>query len=278
MKPMRSRAPAILFAAYTVAASASPGWAGGYLQSRCRALLQARDLRQTEVSLCVVDLDRAETLVSIHAEAPRIPASNMKLFTTAAAQSTLGASFTFRTTLSLLENEGDQKHPSLLLVGDGDPALADPKTMLEGEDVETMLARCVEAVRNAGAAQLDTLVIDDRVFDHQWVHPDWPREQLNRWYCAEVGGVNFHTNCLGVYPQPTLAGQSPTITLVPTAPFLKGQLRNRAVTGNADTFWISRKHQTNRMTFMGKVIPGVTRAIFALQNGLLYGKKGRKAR
>lgn len=31
------------------------------------------------------------------------------------------------------------------------------------------------------------------------------------------------------------------------------------------------------MTFAGKVIPGVTRAIFSLQNSLLYGKQGDKS-
>ena len=55
----------------------------------------------------------------------------------------------------------------------------------------------------------------------------------------------------------------------------------RAPTAHLDELQDSEwKHAEEHggMTFMGKVIPGVTRAAFALQNGLLYGRKGRKSR
>jgi len=249
--PLRGRT--ILTAAFLLVVFVGPTFAGGYLQSRCRALLQTHALKTTKLGLCVLDLDRGETLVSINAAALRIPASNMKLFTSAAALSMLGPSFTFRTTLSLLDDDTDQERGTLVLVGDGDPALGDPLAMEEGQGVEDFLARWVEAVQRSGVKQIGRLIVDDRIFDRQWTHPDWPRDQLNRWYCAEVGGINFHQNCLGAFPQPTLSGQSPTVTLVPASPFIAGTLRNRSVTGDTDTFWISRRHETNRITFMGKV-------------------------
>ena len=254
MNPVLQRRRSILAAGFLLFLCASHAAASGSsLHGRFRSLVQARDLKTTSVAICVMDLDRGETLVSLGAEKPMIPASNMKLLTTAAALSTLGPAFTFRTTLSALEGEDADDGTTLLLVGDGDPALVDPRGMDEGDDVEVVLHRWVEAVQRGGVKRVGTLIVDDRVFDRQWAHPDWPRDQLNRWYCAEVAGINFHQNCLGVYPQPTAVGQSPTITLVPDAPFMAGGIRNRAVTGDADTFWISRKHATNRITFMGKV-------------------------
>ena len=105
------------------------------------------------------------------------------------------------------------RYDTLIFVGDGDPALGDPRGMAEGEDVETVLRKWTEAVQRGGVTRVGTLIVDDRVFDRQWAHPDWPRDQLNRWYCAEVAGINFHQNCLGVYPQPTMKGQSPIVTL-----------------------------------------------------------------
>jgi D-alanyl-D-alanine carboxypeptidase/D-alanyl-D-alanine-endopeptidase (penicillin-binding protein 4) len=45
-------------------------------------------------------------------------------------------------------------------------------------------------------------LLDDRVFDREYVHPDWPRDQLHSAYCAEVSGLNFHANVLNVYIDP----------------------------------------------------------------------------
>ena len=226
---------------------------GGYLHGKFRALIQARNLGKTSVAICVADLDQRETLVALGADKAMIPASNMKLLTTAAALSTLGPSFTFRTTLAVLEADTKDNGDTLIFVGDGDPALGDPRGMTEGEDVETVLRKWTEAVQRGGVTRVGTLIVDDRVFDRQWAHPDWPRDQLNRWYCAEVAGINFHQNCLGVYPQPTMKGQSPIVTLAPDPPFMASGVRNRAITSDTDTFWISRKHATNHITFMGKV-------------------------
>jgi D-alanyl-D-alanine carboxypeptidase/D-alanyl-D-alanine-endopeptidase (penicillin-binding protein 4) len=56
--------------------------------------------------------------------------------------------------------------------------------------------------KQAGASGIREVVLDDRVFDREYIHPDWPREQLQQTYCAEVGGLNFHGNLLSVYIEP----------------------------------------------------------------------------
>ncbi|NJL31723.1 MAG: hypothetical protein HC898_08875 [Phycisphaerales bacterium] len=59
--------------------------------------LSGTKLGKTKVSLCVLDVTTGRTLVSIDADEPMIPASNMKLITAATALSTLGKDFIFRT-------------------------------------------------------------------------------------------------------------------------------------------------------------------------------------
>lgn len=222
------------------------------LEQRVRTLLANADLRDTTYSISVVDLTDRENLVDLNAHRTMIPASNMKLITSVAAMDVLGPSFVFQTSLNLLPGSNNQ--PSdLLVIASGDPAFGDPKLLAEhGIDVERLLEKFVDAVLASGQKHFARLLVDDRVFDQNFVHPTWPRDQLNRWYCAQVAGLNFHTNCLDVTPSPAdRAGLPPAIEIMPQVNFI--QTTNDAVTARPRTFWISRRLGSNDITFHGKV-------------------------
>jgi D-alanyl-D-alanine carboxypeptidase/D-alanyl-D-alanine-endopeptidase (penicillin-binding protein 4) len=263
------------------------------LQTQVRGMVNAANLGQTEVGVLIVDLSTGKTLASINSDEPMIPASNMKLVTTAAALKTLpeGPDFTFRTELRLIApsdwpvetnpnapgtpgagappadgaaaqpapapaNASPASAPSkgyvLVIRGDGDPALGDPVVLAaHGMDVEGLLLAWVNAVKDAKVDAVDRIVVDDRVFDHQFVHPTWPAGQLNRWYCAQVAGVNFYDNCIDVFVEPTKPGQPPSYRLTPGAPFLS--VANRAITGEPDFFVVNRKNGSNELMLSGKV-------------------------
>jgi len=251
------------FAAFVVFWFASSAVAR--LPAEIRNIIEAAGLRQTKIAMLAVDLDTGEELVAFNVDEPMIPASNMKLITTAGALHILGPEFIFRTELRLIQpndwpnpnepsaNELDTSHGRVLVIhGDGDPGFCDPKLMDEHNlDLDQLLRAWVQAVADTGVTAIESLLVDDRVFDNQWTHPTWPEDQLNQWYCAQVAGLNFYTNCLEIFPEPTQLGESPRITVFPNIPTVK--LRNRAVTGSTDTFWISRKPASNQITFWGKV-------------------------
>lgn len=248
-----------LFLAASLAASAQ-----AELQTQVQRIINAAGLQQTRVGIFVQDLRTGEVLASIDPDAQLAPASNLKLVTTAAAVKILGPDFAFRTTLSLIEPQDwpagtapPGGHPgaigrNLVVRGDGDPGFADPDILgTRSTDVEAFLNSWVAAVKAANVTAIDQVIVDDRVFDRTYVHPTWPEDQLNRWYCAQVAGLTFYDNCLDVYTDPTGIGQNPRVRLVPAAPFLS--TTNRAVTGKVDTFWVARKAQNNELTFRGEV-------------------------
>jgi D-alanyl-D-alanine carboxypeptidase/D-alanyl-D-alanine-endopeptidase (penicillin-binding protein 4) len=129
----------------------------------------------------------------------------------------------------------------------GDPVLLEQ----HGLDIDQLVQQWVAVVQKTGIRLFDQLIVDDRVFDREFVNAAWPEDQLNRWYCAQVAGINFHDNCLDVYPRPTNSGLAPILRISPESPFLR--LSNRAVSGATDSFWISRRMGTNEMTFHGVV-------------------------
>lgn len=174
---------------------------GQNLERKVRDALNQARLGTAKVGVYIYDVTRGTELVDIRVgggDQGMIPASNLKLLTSGAALAQLGADYEFRTTLVLA---GDK----LVVRGTGDPALADPELLnTMGLDLNTMLDRLVSmAKQTAGTATgIREIVLDDRVFDRESVHPEWPREQLHLAYCAPVSGLNFHANLMNVYVEP----------------------------------------------------------------------------
>jgi D-alanyl-D-alanine carboxypeptidase/D-alanyl-D-alanine-endopeptidase (penicillin-binding protein 4) len=248
----------LVLATLCVGLLAARAHAGGNIDAQVAEMIQSADLRQTTVGLMAMDVRSGETIVLVNPDEPMIPASNMKLVTTAAALDLLGPDHRFETELRLINADADAA--KLVIIGDGDPALGDPKLLRQqGQDAPMLLDRWIDAATGSGVRRIKSITVDDRIFDRKFVHPDWPVDQLNRWYCAEVAGLNFHDNCLDLYPQPTVRGRAPLVRMLPEAPFM--EVTNRAATGKTDTFWISRQRNTNVITYRGKVKTARTKPI-----------------
>ncbi len=217
------------------------------LNPEVRSLIDKHALRDAKVGVSVMDADTGEVLGEINAAAQLIPASNMKLLSSGAAIDYLGPDFVFETELV---RAGD----TLILVGAGDPALADPVLLKEmGMDVEGLLTHWVDAAtRNEGPA-IRRLIVDDRIFDRNLIHPSWPADQLNRWYCAEVSGFNFHTNVISVFASPAKPGDAPRISIEPRADWLDLSNRAKSTNTGANTLWGARALGGNAMTLHGAV-------------------------
>ncbi len=250
------------FLACALALTCGLAWVGvapavADISPQVQQLIQAAGLRDTAVAVCAVDADSGQTLVALAADEPMIPASNMKLVTSAAALDLLGPDFVFRTQLLRVDAGARQPGQSdagidLMIRGDGDPAFGDPKLLQRDNlNVDDLLNWWVQGVREAGITHVEHLIVDDRVFDDQFVHPSWPPDQLSAWYCAQVAGINFYDNTLDIVPEATVAGQAPRVRIIPEAPFLTTV--NRAVTGNADNFIVSRKTGGNELYFGGRI-------------------------
>lgn len=221
------------------------------LDNEVQRLVSAAKLGKAKAAISVIDLQSGEVLAAHRAGEPMVPASNMKLLTSGAALFTLGSEFIFRTQIEL---SGD----TLILEGSGDPALADPEVlgrMQPAMTVDGLLKVLADGVRKQTAGPIASVVVDDRVFDRELVHPTWPADQLNRWYCAEVNGLNFHTNVLYVFPRPSPdgPGRPASYTYQPEAPWLEIAVKARTVADGKNTAWLSREDDANRFTMYGEV-------------------------
>lgn len=167
----------------------------------------------------VVDLEGGETVYAWNADEARVIASNTKLFTTAAALDGLGPGYFFETRLLARGRVADGVLAGDLgVVGGGDPSISgrqdgDPYSVFRGWAAE---------LRALGVGRVDgDLLLDHGLFEDQTIHPDWPRDQLTRWYEAPVGGLSFNDNCVLVRVWPGGNGGRARVELVPPAPLLE---------------------------------------------------------
>jgi serine-type D-Ala-D-Ala carboxypeptidase/endopeptidase (penicillin-binding protein 4) len=221
------------------------------LNARVESIISGAKIGAARVGVSIIDLESGRTLAEVRDEAGYIPASNMKLLTSGTALAVLGDDFVFRTELIL---EGER----LVIRGSGDPALADPallERMQPKMTVDGFIGSLAGAVAKSGATHISEVVVDDRIFDRKWVHETWPVNQLDRWYCAPVSGLNFHTNVLSVFPSPSPEGmnRAPIAALEPSAPWLEIENKAKTTGSGKNSVWLTRDPDANKFVMYGEV-------------------------
>ena len=185
----------VVFSAQTIGSTVALGQ--GALERDLRSALASLPHAETRFGACVVDLTSGDTVFAQQADHPLTPASSMKLFTMVVALDVLGPDFEFRTVLA---TDGT----NIFVIGDGDPAFGDQKLLeARGESISSDFERWADALGMLGMTTIPgDLVIDESVFDHQLVHPSWEESDLDNWYAAPVGALNFNDNCIDITISP----------------------------------------------------------------------------
>ncbi|MEM8933062.1 MAG: D-alanyl-D-alanine carboxypeptidase/D-alanyl-D-alanine-endopeptidase, partial [Acidobacteriota bacterium] len=121
----------------------------------------------------------------------------------------------------------------LAVIGGGDPNLSGRHS---NGDSYAFFREWAAALKALGIHRVDgEIFLVHGLFDDQLVHPDWPKDQLDRWYEAPVAALSFNDNCVlvKIEPIPTLdaspGGGEARVGLVPDLPSLRLAARVRIV-------------------------------------------------
>jgi D-alanyl-D-alanine carboxypeptidase/D-alanyl-D-alanine-endopeptidase (penicillin-binding protein 4) len=142
--------------------------------------------------------DTGEEIFSQNQEKSLVPASNMKLFTTAVALLKLGPEFRYQTRLYGLGEVDDEGtlQGSLLIEGSGDPTISGRFT--DGKITATFEA-WAESLTSRGIRKIAGDIIgDDDIFDDQSLGPGWAWDYQTDWYAAQISGLSFNDNCVDI--------------------------------------------------------------------------------
>lgn len=155
--------------------------------------------RTTTLSVHVADLERGVSYVEINPDRAMVPASNMKLVTTAAALEILGPERTFTTSLEhRAPIESGVLTGDLTIRGGGDPSLGsrfrqDPNAVLG------VLEDWAQELRKRGIRSIQgNIVGDGSRYEYQPHATGWEPLEFGEWYSAEVAALNYNENVVDV--------------------------------------------------------------------------------
>jgi serine-type D-Ala-D-Ala carboxypeptidase/endopeptidase (penicillin-binding protein 4) len=169
---------------------------------RVESLLGAAPVDKGEWGLLVLDAESGATLYEKNANDYFLPASNMKLLTTALALDTLGPEYRFRTTVETngtLAPDG-KLSGDLILVGRGDPNLSnrkfpyDTKEEFDGPP-EKALAELADAIAARGVKEIAGDVAGDDSYFPRERYPDgWEIDDMVWEYGAAISAIVVDDN------------------------------------------------------------------------------------
>jgi D-alanyl-D-alanine carboxypeptidase/D-alanyl-D-alanine-endopeptidase (penicillin-binding protein 4) len=173
---------------------------------RAETLLASAPASKGDWGMLIIDAQTGELLFEKNADSYFVPASNMKLFTTALALAKLGPDYKFHTTLETrgaVSPDGTLSG-DLILVGRGDPNLSNRKFPFEGKEEfdgppEKVLIKLADALVAHGVKEiLGDVVGDDSYFPRERYPNGWEIDDMVWEYGAAISAIVVDDNTVSL--------------------------------------------------------------------------------
>ncbi|MGB8932035.1 MAG: D-alanyl-D-alanine carboxypeptidase/D-alanyl-D-alanine-endopeptidase, partial [Anaeromyxobacteraceae bacterium] len=219
-----SRTAALLAALLALAPPAGAGEPPRELKGAIDEILEKSALSGARVGIFVADVESGKVLYAHDADVLLNPASNVKLFTSAAALSRLGPAFRFETEFRVdAASRGKGKVRTLYVRGKGDPTLVTERLWAIAGDLAGL-----------GLQRIGELILDDGYFDGERVGPGFDQESGDRAYLAPTGALSLNFNSVAIHAMPAEASGKPgRVTLEPQSDYFELVNRTRTVEAGA---------------------------------------------
>ncbi|MHC4642576.1 MAG: D-alanyl-D-alanine carboxypeptidase/D-alanyl-D-alanine endopeptidase [Planctomycetota bacterium] len=239
---MKSKIKKILiFVAFTACLS---NIAKADLAKRVNAIVSNPSLKKVQFSIHIIRARSGRAVYSHNAREPLVPASNMKIITSATALKFLGAKYTYKTIVGLCDD-------TLVIIGSGDPLLGDKDTDAKyNRKTGWIFEDITAALKRKRIKYVNNIIIDSGIFDDQRVHPSWPKKELNKPYACEVSGLNFNDNCIDISAK--IIGKRAAVYIEPKTAFIKFTNKVTPISKGISTIGSYRNSRPNEIIIHGK--------------------------
>lgn len=226
-------------------------------------ILAAPELQQGFWGIEAVSLSTGKTLYAQNSTKLFTPASNAKLFTTAAAFSLIGPDYRFRTTVETngtLDTHG-RLTGDLTLVGRGDPNLSGRELPYDlhterNEHPIQVLKQLADTLVQKGVKYVDgDIVADDSYYAFERYGEGWSQDDLVWSDGAPVSALTINDNVVFLNIQPAdRSGEKAFVGILPVADYY--HIDNRILTTPAGTerkIFINREPGSTSVTLWGNI-------------------------
>ena len=192
-------------------------------------------INKSAVSVVVKNISTKDTVYSLNARTPMHPASTLKLVTTAASVDTLGADYSFKTSLYKSTNN------DLYFKLSGDPLLSSKN-----------LDKMVKTARDKKITPKNVYV-DDSAFDKVEWGEGWQWDDALNPLMPKFSVYNLNKNLLKIDALPTTNGMPATVSIKPNYPIT---YMNYVTTNLTQTSWLKAEKNpeiANTINILGNV-------------------------
>ncbi|MFV0376700.1 MAG: D-alanyl-D-alanine carboxypeptidase/D-alanyl-D-alanine-endopeptidase [Mangrovibacterium sp.] len=198
-------------------------------------------LKHASVGFYAIDAKSGELLAKSAPQQSLVPASTMKLVTTAAAMELLGPDYRFETTLAYQgEIKNDTLFGDLVLIGGGDPALG--SNYFAGYPAyANFLPNWASDVKNRHINHITgNIRVDASAYDDMSIPGTWIWEDIGNYYGAGAFGLSIYDNTFEIhFLSPKQAGEQTSIKYTtPNLPDITFDNRVRSSDENRDNAYI----------------------------------------
>jgi D-alanyl-D-alanine carboxypeptidase/D-alanyl-D-alanine-endopeptidase (penicillin-binding protein 4) len=226
------------------------------------ALLPDSLFPPANISILIVSLGSGDTLYALNPDLLFHPASNQKIFTSAAALSVLGPSHRFVTEAFI----DTLDEPTLTIRGGGDP-------MLSTGDLDSLVVSLIPLMRGKTGWLLRA---DISYFDSVAYGEGWAWDEFTDPTIMEVAPLSVNGNTISVSVTPASAPGKPVlVSITPPTGFV--QIQNNAITVGADvadslTLRLAWSNGQNTVSVSGTIKQGssIRKETFAIRRPALY--------
>ena len=197
-------------------------------------------INKSAVSVVVKNISTKDTVYSLNGRTPMHPASTLKLVTTAASVDTLGADYSFKTSLYKSTNN------DLYFKLSGDPLLSSKN-----------LDKMVKTARDKKITPKNVYV-DDSAFDKVEWGEGWQWDDALNPLMPKFSVYNLNKNLLKIDALPTTNGMPATVSIKPNYPIT---YMNYATTNLTQTSWLKAEKNpeiANTINILGNVSKSAT--------------------
>lgn len=193
----------------------------GSLRAKILGILRSPELRRGHVGIKIVNANDGKVVFEENSEKLFMPASNMKVFTVAAAIQKLSPNFKFRT--SVFAETAPQADGTLTgnltIFGRGDMTFSQPFD--EGTSVSA-IERLAEKIAAAGIKRIEGDLIGDESYFLGYPLPQsWEWDDLQWGYGAGISALGFNDNTILLKVLPGSPGAPCVVRTLPETPSIK---------------------------------------------------------
>jgi D-alanyl-D-alanine carboxypeptidase/D-alanyl-D-alanine-endopeptidase (penicillin-binding protein 4) len=194
------------------------------LRARIREILARPEFAASRLALKIASLDTGRVVFEQDAQKWMQPASNLKLYTVAAALDRLTPDYRFITSVyaPARPDASGTVRGDLVVYGRGDPTYATRFNPEGDSDYFRAIDELAANIASAGVRRVEgDLVGDESYFTGPALSPGWEWDDLQWWYGAEVSALTVNDNSVDLSVKPGASVGSPCrITVGPPTPLV----------------------------------------------------------